>query len=322
MNEFLLNYPSINIELDKVKSQIKQALGHPDDYIQTPILDMLDSGGKMLRPVFVVLAGGFGRYDSTKIVSVATAVELLHTATLIHDDIIDNAKTRRGVETIQSRYGKDVAVYAGDYVLAKCTSLIHENYDQALAQMISKRIAQMCVGEIKQYKFRYNADISIMQYIKIVSAKTAGLFAASLYAGAYQCGLRGNTLNAFARTGLRIGIAFQIIDDCLDYTGSEGSIQKTSQNDLKQGFYTLPLICALKNDISGELKKLLDQTVFSEKDCQQVHACVIANQGVETAKSYARKYTDKAFDALKTLPACDSRDVLEVLMERMLERAY
>ncbi len=309
-------------ELIEVKTIMKNTIGHPDSFVRDPIFQMIEAGGKMLRPSLLILSSKFGKFDSERVLPIAAAVELLHTATLIHDDIVDNSQLRRGVETIQSKFGKDAAVYSGDYMIARSFMLINEQYDKNMIQNLSKKISQICAGELKQYRFRYNPNISIYEYIKIVSAKTAALFSLSMYMGAYLGGLDEKKIRLFGLTGLRIGIAYQIIDDCLDYSGTDATILKSSHNDLKQGFYTLPLICALKNDKSDSLKSLLETSNFNDEDICKIYNLVIEKKGIRDAKKMARRYTEKAYDALERLPKCESRNILSDILDSLLERQY
>lgn len=322
MEKFWNKYPQLISELKQVKKIMKTTIGHPDQFVRDPIFQMIDSGGKMLRPSLVILSSKFGKFDADKVLPVAAAIELLHTATLIHDDIIDNSQLRRGIETIQSKFGKDAAVYSGDFIIAKSFMLINSQYDKMMIENISKKISQICAGEIKQYNLRYNANISIYDYIKIVTAKTAALFALSMYIGARLGEMDEKTARLFATTGLRAGIAYQIIDDCLDYNGTDDTILKSAHNDLKQGFYTLPIICALRNDTAGSLKQLLQTTTFDNNSIQKIYDLVIDKNGIKDAKEYAKRYTEKAFDALERLPRCESRSILSEIVNKLLERQY
>ncbi len=322
MEIFWNKNPQLIAELSKVKTIMKNTIGHPDSFVRDPIFQMIEAGGKMLRPSLLILSSKFGNYDSKRVLPVAAAIELLHTATLIHDDIIDNSRIRRGIETIQSKIGKDAAVYSGDYIIARSFMLINEQYDENMIKNLSKKISQICVGELKQYRFRYNSDISIYDYIKIVSAKTAALFSLSMYIGAYLGGIEEKTTRLFGLTGLRAGIAYQIIDDCLDYCGTDATILKSSHNDLKQGFYTLPLICALRNDKKGTLKSLLDTSNFSGDAVYKIYNIVVEKNGIHDAKRIAEKYTEKAYDALRRLPECESRATLDHILNALLDRQY
>ncbi len=322
MKNILIQLPELVSQLKQVREIMKETIGHPSEFVRGPIYEMIDAGGKMLRPSMLILASRFGKYDSEKVLPLAAAIELLHIATLIHDDIIDNSKLRRGIETVQSKFGKDAAVYSGDYIIARSFMLINQQYDQDIVRSLSKKIVQICAGELKQYQLRYNLNISISDYIKIVTGKTAALFALSMYLGARAGGLEEKNARLFGLTGLRTGIAYQIIDDCLDYSGSDKTLLKSSQNDLKQGFYTLPIICALRDDDKHLLHGLLKTTTFNTQDIQRIYNMVIQKNGVKRAKNYALRYTKKSFKSLYQLPQCESRDILKQLFHTLLERQY
>ena len=322
MNTYWNKYPELLSDLKEVKAIMKNTIGHPSAFIRDPIFQMIDSGGKMLRPAMLILSSKFGKYDPERVLPLAAAVELFHTATLIHDDIIDDSKIRRNTKTIQSQFGKDVAVYSGDYIIARSFMLIHEEYDQQMLRNLSKKIVQICTGELKQYTHKYDSNISVYEYIKIVAAKTAALFAMSMYTGARLGDLDEKTARLFGLAGLKIGIAYQIIDDCLDYCGTDDSILKSARNDLKQGFYTLPLICALKYDKDNTLKTLLNTTDFNDDDILKIYHLVIDKNGITKAKEYAMRYTQKAYAALERLPECNSRTILKDITHSLLERQY
>ena len=322
MIEFWSEYPNIENELIEVQKLMRKTINNADSFISEPIDIMLNSKGKMLRPALTIISSMFGEYDPNKTRPVAAALELLHISTLIHDDIIDDSKLRRGVETIQSKYGKDVAVYAGDYVITKCFSLLYKEYDKDLLFRINSKLSKVCEGELKQYKNKYNSNISVTNYIKIISAKTASFFALSMYIGASLGGYNDSTSRLFALTGLRLGIAFQIIDDCLDFTGNDTSINKSAQNDLKEGLYTLPLIFALRNDSTGNLKRLVDTSTFNSKDIDDIYKLVIKNNGVVDAHKYAAKYSQRSIDSLKKLPKSSNIILIEDLIVKLTHRTY
>ncbi len=319
MNRFWNQYPFIQNELIEINKLMHKHIGHPDAFISEPIISLMNPNSKMLRPAFLLLAAQSKDYDQNKARTIGAGLELLHIATLIHDDIVDDAHLRRGVPSVQSKYGKDVAVYSGDFVLAKCFSLLHTYYDQDLIQNVNNKVGKVCEGELKQFKNRYNSQLSVASYLKIVSAKTASFFALCMYIGAHLGGHPISVARLFGIAGLRFGIAFQIIDDCLDYEGDENTINKNAQNDLREGLYTLPLLMAMKNDSSGELKNILSDTTFSDEDIQKIRQLVIENNGVVDAQKYANKYTQRAIKMLKRLPidSTEFENIFNVLINRL-----
>lgn len=321
MNEFWNNYPDLKLELQSVNRIIEDSLKDSETYIIDTTRETINSGGKMLRPAFVLLGSKFGTYSKNSILNIAAIVEMLHIATLIHDDVIDNSKLRRGVESIQSKYGKDTAVFVGDYLFAKCFSLITKDYSKESMNQLSKAILNICRGELKQYSFRYKYNFSIMNYLRIITGKTAALFSMSLYIGAEEADVDIKVKKLLSKIGYRVGMAFQIIDDCLDYS-KKSIIKKNTMNDLKQGYLTLPVIYALQNDSTGNLKKILTTCTYTEYEIEEIHTLVIKNNGLEDAKKLALKYTNKAFDTIKKLPDTDNKNILKEIITQLLNRQY
>ncbi|NTW73034.1 MAG: polyprenyl synthetase family protein [Eubacteriaceae bacterium] len=321
MNSFWRDYPDIGKSLDAVSRIIIDSVDDSDDFIKNAISDSVASGGKMLRPAFVLLSAKFGKYNEENIFKLAAVIEMLHMATLVHDDIIDDSKLRRGVESIQSKYGKDTAVFIGDYLFAKCFTLISRHHTIETMELLSKAILRICRGELKQYSLRYRYDESILKYLKVITGKTAALFSMSFYIGAFESGCDEKTTKKLSRAGYYVGMAFQIIDDCLDYSNNE-TIKKSTMNDLKQGYLTLPVIYALNNDRNAELKNLLEKTDFNEADIRLIHQLVEMNSGLEFARQLAKKYTVKAFKLISTLPDIENRKILEDIIKQLLNRHY
>lgn len=315
-------YPSIKKELDAVNQLMLKETRDADPFISQPLFDLIQTGGKKLRPAFVCIASHYGQGEPDRIQAIAASIELLHLSTLIHDDIIDQSKLRRGIEAIPSKYGTDVAVYLGDYLFAKTFLLMSRYQKEESNTLLAKAIYRICRGELKQYRFRYDSKLSISQYLRVISGKTAALFAVSLYAGAIEGGLSARKAQQLSLSGLRMGMAFQIIDDCLDYTSKDQALSKSAQNDIKQGFVTLPIIYALEADKSGGLQSRLNQTELTESDLQWIQTQVIALGGVQKAQSLAKKYTKKAFEALDRTPDCESRQILADVYSALLKRDY
>lgn len=321
MSNFWSLYPDLQEQLDEVTKIIEDSVRDSHDFIINAVHDTVQSGGKLLRPAFVLLGSTFGEEPKRNILNLAAIVEMLHIATLIHDDIIDEAKLRRGVESVQSKYGKDSAVFIGDYLFAKIFTLVSEDFHKESAIGLSKVIMKICRGELIQYSVRYKFNSSIMQYLRIITGKTASLFSVSLLVGAEETNANEKIKSALAKTGYRIGMAFQIIDDCLDYS-TKNIIKKSTMNDLKQGYLTLPVIYALQNDKDGKLENLLKNSTFTNEEIGLIHSAVVENNGLEQSRTLAKKYTKKAYDSLRKLPDCESKDRLKYIIDKLLIRDY
>ncbi len=323
MNKLWGNYPELTEELLQVKQIIKKNIRSREKYLQEAISPMIDSGGKMLRPAFVLLAGRFGKYDPKRMRQLAAAIEMLHVATLVHDDILDDSKFRRGIETVQYRYGKEYAVYIGDFLFCQCFCMLSEyEYTMESLKKISKSISSICLGEIRQYHFRYIKDINFRNYLRIISGKTAALFAISFFAGAKEGKCSDKICNLLTKVGYHMGIAFQIIDDILDYNGDMDTLGKSVQSDLKKGYYTLPLIYALEADRENRISNILEKPVLTEEDIAEVGRLVHAYGGCKKAGQMAARYTQKAFSYIERLPENGSKKIIRETASRLLERDY
>lgn len=323
MNKFWNDYPALIDELNEIKEIIKKNIKSREKVLEESILPMIESGGKMLRPAFVILASKFGEYDAKKINNIAAVIEMLHMATLIHDDIIDDAKLRRGCDTIQYKFGKDYAVYTGDFLFCQCINMLAEyDYNMEDLKNISKALTKICMGEITQYNLRYGKNASLRNYIRIISGKTAALFAMSFYTGANEAKCNESISKSLGRIGYNAGMAFQIIDDILDYSGNAKQLGKLALKDLKRGYYTLPLIYALEKDNDGRLKQLLDNEALSNEEIDEVIVLVNKYGGIKKAKAIADKYTQKAIEKISKLPDCESKDIINYAVLKLLNRDY
>ena len=314
-------YPALQTELEQVLTLIDQNITTNNVPVRDAILDMINAGGKMLRPAYCLLFSQFKQTDRHKIIALAAAVETLHTATLIHDDIIDESDMRRGLPSIPATFGKDTAVYAGDYLFTVCFKLL-AGYasDLRSVQQDGKHMEAILNGELAQMSTRYNMAITIDQYLNQVSGKTGQLFALSTFLGAYES---GNSLR-FARNaqtiGLNIGVAFQLLDDILDYTASSSQFGKPVQEDMRQGVYSAPLILALREAPDAFAPYLSKRLKMTDDDAKTVDQLVRDHGGVVKAQELAKDYTDTALTAIEKLPDMPVRAILSQLTSSLLNR--
>lgn len=322
MTKFWTDYPIIDSEIKKVKEHISQNAKCKDKIIESSIIELVESGGKMLRPAFTIIASKFGDYNEERARALAAVMEMFHMATLVHDDIIDEAQFRRGKETVQSKYGKNYAVYIGDYLFCLCfktlatTSSIERGID-----IDTKVMSRICLGEIEQLNSRFKKDVSVKEYLKRTSGKTAELFSLSLYVGAAESGCNKNLCRLFWNIGHNIGMAFQIIDDILDYTSSDEVLGKKSGNDLKEGIYTLPLILAMKNN-PDIFEKVLKEDEYTNEEIENIISIVKENDGIKDALKVAEKYSSRAFRDINKLPNNEYKSILLDVCEKLLKRNY
>lgn len=322
------NFPQIQDNMIEINNIILKHVNSVPGLLGQALEDTFAVPGKMLRPACVMLFGAFGPNTEQKhneLQKIATSIETLHNATLIHDDIIDESSMRHGRPSIQTKYGKHIAVYAGDYLFALSLTLLSENA-QGLHSVIAdgKTMQNILVGETEQYNNAYNIDISEKDYLDQIKGKTGVLFGLSCFIGAYESGLNLKKSLAAKKFGEYLGQAFQLRDDILDYTTTSSTFKKPVLLDVKDGIYSGPLIFALQNDRTGRLHELvkLGQNL-TQDELQEIERMVNELDGVKKAQKLADKYTDKALRNLKKhWPDNEVRDQIEKLTNILLKRDY
>ncbi|HHW32216.1 MAG TPA: polyprenyl synthetase family protein [Clostridiaceae bacterium] len=312
-------YPEIESELFKVEECIKNSITSRNKLLSHITSDVILSGGKRLRPAILILASKFGNYDSEKTIPAAGALEILHTATLIHDDIIDRAQLRRGKVTVSEKYGMDMAVYTGDFLLTKAVLMLSKSIPGDKLEIAARAVKNICEGEVDQFQDRFNVDISILSYIKRIGRKTAILFAAACAMGAYISGCSDEITRILAKFGMSYGIAFQIRDDINDFFSNEKKSGKPVGSDISKGIITIPIIYALKDiTFNKKLLKLLESDNNITQNEVLELAEYIRDCGAENASwKLLRKYVDRGLGLLSKLPDIEARSILEELIKQL-----
>lgn len=318
MADFWHNQTEIQTALDDIRQIMLDTTGLGNFPLAPDIKHLIKANGKMLRPAFLLLAAEFGR-QKKGIKELAAAIELLHIATLIHDDVIDQADTRRGVKTIHKLRDTRGAVLAGDWLLTRCFLLASYNSSPANARLIAQVIGSICAQEIQQNLDAFTWSASKRSYFRKIAGKTAALFSLAFYAGASESGAKPWTRAILTRIGYNTGMAFQIIDDILDFSSSQEEFRKPVGQDLSEGLTTLPLVIAIQGDRSI-LKTLPQEPPFNAEAKEELIELVKSSGALEKAGNYARLYTDRALTELERLPAGSSRDRLEWALKKLLAR--
>ena len=317
-----MKYPELHEELKQVKKLMRDSIQIENEAIKDAILSVLDSGGKMVRPAYLILFSMWNENrNKEEVHAIAAALELLHVATLFHDDVIDESSVRRGQETISAKLGNRVAIYAGDYLLTVCYQLL-SSYSKDLVniQIPTRGMMQVIQGELSQMEERYRLDVTVQDYLKRIEGKTAQLFMLSCLMGE-----RFSLLKEEARArqiGHAIGMSFQILDDILDYEIDAHQFGKPVLEDVAQGVYTLPLIMALSKKEKELLPLLQKRDLISEVERKKVQQLVLKSGGVESAKELAEKYTNRALQQIERLPEKNVRAMLLDITSRLLQREY
>lgn len=318
------DYPDLSKDLQKTLKLMEKSINISNPEVEEAILTMMHSGGKLLRPAYLLLFSQFGKnVNKDKITALAAAMETLHTATLIHDDIVDEAGLRRNQETLQHRFGKDVAVYAGDYLFVSCFKIL-SNHASTLKsiQLNARSMETILAGELGQMNNRYDTSMSVTTYLKNIGGKTAELFGLSCSVGAYESGCSPLFAKKCQNIGYAIGITFQILDDILDYSQESEQIGKPVLEDVKQGVYSLPLLYALETHKTELLPYLSKKENMTSEDTEKVFEIVHSSGGIDSANTLAEFYTTKALKEISRLPKNEqkTKETLYDLTELLLNR--
>ncbi|GBD12834.1 Heptaprenyl diphosphate synthase component 2 [bacterium HR24] len=284
------------------------------------MLDIVLSGsGKRLRPALVLLSGTFGDYRLDLLVPLAASVELLHTATLVHDDVIDSADTRRGRPTVNSVFHNSTSVMLGDYMFAHAAELVARTGNIRVIRLFAHTLMVMARGEITQDMSAYDSRQDVQEYLHRIAGKTASLFATACEGGAIVAGEPEEWVLALRDYGYNLGMAFQIVDDILDFTGDEAEMGKPVGSDLMQGTLTLPSLLLLQRypDDNPVQRFFHERT---QEHLQQAVLMVRDSEVLDESYAIARQFSRRALEALDVLPGTEARQTLEYLAEYILER--
>ena len=308
-------------DLDRFEARIRDSIAADGPPLAETMGALFEAGGKRLRPALVLLAGRLGR-PSEALFHAAAAVELVHAATLVHDDVIDNSAVRRGRPTVAAALGEAAAIVVGDHYFAKAYQQAALTDDPAVVGAIAGAVMMICRGELAQNRARFRYRPSLAEYRDRIEAKTAALLAASAWAGGRLAGLAGDRQEALRLYGIELGLAFQIADDVLDYTASAEQIGKPVGADLRQGTITLPLMYALRETPgpAARIRDLLARAPMGEEDYDEVVALVRDSKAIALAERHAHEFADRARSELSVFPQSEPRSVLEKVCDYVVER--
>ncbi len=320
MDDFWLDQEQLKPRLARVHDIMLDVVRSNAFPLADAVESLVQANGKMLRPAFLLIASDFGK-KKQGIDELAAAIELLHVATLIHDDVIDQADTRRGITTLHARFGVKEAVLAGDWLLTRCFRLASEHSSPANARLIAQLLGSICSEEIHQDMETYLWPASVRNYLRKISGKTAALFGMALRVGASESKAMSAVVSTLTRVGYNVGMAFQITDDILDFRASEGDMRKPVGKDLREGLCTLPLILALASNAAA-LKPLLGDGPMGEANVANVLTLVRDCGALEHAKTFASAYTKRAILELDRLPDVRAKHELRHLCDKLLGRSW
>lgn len=318
-------YSPIDKQLDAVGDTILEILANPNELTQDVVRYFFSAKGKLLRPALTLLGAAVKGADPAAekaALRLGSAFEIFHSATLIHDDIIDSALIRRNLQTVHLKWTPQIAVLAGDYLHDQAIKAVFETRNEQVLELFLTTAGEVCDGEIRELKERNNFALSEAAYVEIIDKKTASLLACALTGGALLAGANAAEKEALFRFGRNFGLAFQIIDDVLDLTGTESEFGKTLGADCMAGVLTLPFIHFFSSADSKKRETLkgLYQEEFSAENFQLVRAILREEGSIDYALKRAHAFSDDARRELRVFEDTPARRSLERLLDYVLER--
>ncbi|PTM58680.1 heptaprenyl diphosphate synthase component II [Desmospora activa] len=317
-------YKNLRQDLRVVERELSRSVRSNHTELDRSAAHLLEAGGKRIRPVFTLLAGQFGDYDMDRLQKVAVPLEIIHMASLVHDDVIDNSETRRGRTTVKAEWDNRVAMYTGDFLFARALSIASQLDDPRVHQVLSRSIREMCRGEIEQIREFYNPDQDLICYLRRIKRKTALLMAVSCQVGAMVASAEEAVVRRLRLYGYYVGMAFQITDDVLDLTGDEKELGKPAGSDLRQGNVTLPVIYLLHHGSQDDVRRIRDYLAARGEGVgiADVLERVRRSDGIAYANAVSRRYLDKALQCLEGLPPGEARHSLHIIAQFIGKRSY
>ena len=318
-NRFFSMLSPIREELRQVEARMGEALISDEEPLTAILRGVFISGGKRLRPALTILASKFRQSEASKVAALAAAVEMLHTATLVHDDMIDNSLMRRGNPTLNAAWDDGVVVLVGDYLFARSAALAAETESPRIISLFAKTLMLICSSELREALSI--AKPNRKDYYWRISKKTASLFAAATEGGALLSEAVEEEVQGLRSYGYNLGMAFQIVDDILDFTGDEAELGKPIGGDLRQGVITLPVLYFLEeNPDWGSVEMILRG---GEEREEHIHSLVTRIKGsgaIRSSQAEAQGFTEKAKEALSVLPVNEYRQVMLELADYLMVR--
>lgn len=318
-----LIYKEQKRNLNAIEKELERTLQSAHPVLNEASLDLLRAGGKRIRPILVLLSAQFGDASRPEVMKAAVTLELIHMASLVHDDVTDDAELRRGKATVKAKWDNRVAMFTGDYIFAKAIELITEFDNSNAHLLISRTIRDLSLGEIEQIKDLFNWKQNLRRYLLRIKRKTAILMALSCQLGALAAGCEERLARKLYYYGYFLGMSYQITDDILDFVGTEKQLGKPAGSDLRQGNITLPTLFALKNpERHGQLVSVLQAERPDEEAWRTAVSLVKTSGGIEEAEALSDRYLQKAKQILAALPQAKSTRPLVMIADYIGRRKY
>ncbi len=321
-----LGLAPMSADMERIETALQGSVLSSDPFLSDVAGHLISAGGKRLRPALALCAAyaakGIGPVSDDAITG-GVSVELVHLGSLYHDDVIDEAETRRGVPSVNARWSNIVAILAGDYLLARASSLA-ASLGANVAALLAATIGELCRGQVLELQHLFDADRSVDAYTSAIEGKTASLFGTACRVGGMVSAVDDPTLDALTAFGHHLGMCFQIVDDVLDVTGTDESLGKPAGNDILEGVYTLPVIHALESSAApDELREMLGRKI-ERTQLDAVRALVTSGDAVERSIETARSHAADASAVLASTSALDGEVVegLTRLVDTLVTRQF
>jgi heptaprenyl diphosphate synthase len=317
----LVTLPHIWNRMERVEERLFEATVSDHRYLTEIAQHLLGAGGKRYRPLLALLCAEFGPEPELKPVEAGVSVELIHVGSLYHDDVIDEADTRRGASSVNANWSNTVAILAGDFLMARASETAATRLDQESVRLLAATYAELVEGQTRELQFDFDVDHSIADYEKVIYQKTASLIRTSARLGAMASGSSPEAVEAVSTWAAEVGMVFQIADDVLDLVATTEVLGKPSGSDIREGKFTMPVLQALAGPEGDRVRKLLSQTrPYGDDTIEEIIDIVREGGYAVAALDSARNRLATAEAALATLPAVEARDVLARLGDYLVDR--
>lgn len=316
----------LRTELDLVEARLLRSTAVEYPLVGDFLSAIVKGGGKRLRPLLLFLSARPFHYDPELLTPAAAGIELLHTASLVHDDTIDNALLRRGQPTLNSAFSSEAVILLGDYLFAQSAILATETMNPRVVRVFATSLGSICDGQLREIFDGARLDQTEAEYEQRIYGKTASLFAAAAEMGAILGGAGDDAIEMMRGFGTDVGMAFQIVDDVLDFRSTSEQVGKPVGADLRQGTITLPTMLYLEGSDGAPtatlVRRIIDGEDVSEAELVSATREISASGAIDTALEKAEAYVEQAVERLSVLPAGEPRDLLEVFARSAVEREY
>ena len=316
----IIPIPRIWENLEELENRLIQISSSSDSFLTEISQYLISAGGKRFRPLIALLAGELGDGDSKKVIDAGVSVELIHLGSLYHDDVIDDASTRRGVVSTNKKWNSTLSILAGDYLLARSSELAAESLGLESVKLLASTYAQLVEGQTKEVQYSYNTDHGTEDYMKIIEGKTASLIRTSARLGSMASNSKQDSVTAISEWAWHNGIIFQITDDILDLSSDEQTLGKPSGNDILEGTYTLPVLIALQKNPEG-IKKILDEIKDNKTNLKDVISEFNNEEIVSETKLFLKSHIKKSENAAMKIEDESIKNILLDLNEYLIKRS-